>query len=83
MKGTPMYIQNPKAETVPMMEDITPNSPRYGLDFTQSVIIQVITQNAIMKPMFIEKKGITEFVFDSNSRSNVKDVNRYISISGS
>ena len=76
MKGTPMYIQNPKAEIVAMIEDITPNRPRYGLDFTQSNIIQVNTQNAIISPIFIEKKGITEFVFDSSSRSNVKEVNR-------
>ena len=76
MNGTPMYIQKPNADTVAMIEDITPNSPRYGLDFTQSTIMHVNTQKAIMNPIFIEKKGMTEFVFDSNSRSNVKDVNR-------
>ena len=69
-------MQNPNADSVAMMEDMTPNSPRYGLDFTQSTIIHVNTQKAIMNPMFIEKKGMTEFVFDSNSRSKVKDVNR-------
>ena len=83
MKGTPIYMQNPNADTVPMMEEMTPNKPRYGLDLTQSVIMQVMTQNAIINPMFIEKNGITEFVFASNSRSNVKEVNRKISTSGS
>ena len=83
MKGTPMYIQKPNADTVPIMDEITPNNPRYGLDLTQSVIMHVMTQNAIMNPMFIEKNGMTELVFDSNSRSNVKEVNRNISTSGS
>ena len=82
IKGTPTYIQNPNAVSVPMMAETTPNKPSSGLDLTQSVIIQVITQNAIINPRFIEKKGITELVFFSNSRSKVRDVNRYTSMSG-
>ena len=76
MKGTPTYIQKPKAARVPMMADMTPNKPSNGFDLTQSVIIQVTTQKAIINPMFIEKKGITELVFDSSSRSKVNEVNR-------
>ena len=82
MKGTPIYMQNPNADTVPMMEEMTPNKPRYGLDLTQSVIMQVMTQNAIINPIFIEKNGITELVFDSSSRSKVREVKRWIVMSG-
>ena len=65
-----------------MMAETIPNKPSKGLDLTQSVIIHVITQNAIINPIFIEKNGITEFVFFSNSRSNVNELNRMISMSG-
>ena len=76
-------MTRPNAEIDPRIADKTPKSPRRGFDLTQSVIMHVMTQNAIMNPMFIEKNGMTELVFDSNSRSNVKEVNRNISTSGS
>ena len=75
-------MQKPNAERVPITADMTPNKPNSGFDLTQSVIIQVTTQNAIMNPIFIEKNGITELVFDSSSRSKVSEVKRWIVMSG-
>ena len=82
MNGTPTYMQKPNAERVPITADMTPNKPNSGFDLTQSVIIQVTTQNAIINPIFIEKNGITELVFDSSSRSKVSEVKRWIVMSG-
>ena len=82
MNGTPTYIQNPNAARVAIMDEMTPNKPSKGFDFTQSVIIHVMTQNAIITPILKEKKGITDAVFFSNSRSSVREVNLKISISG-
>jgi hypothetical protein len=39
------------------MDEITPRRPRRGLDLTQSVIMQVRTQKAIMIPTLRVKKG--------------------------
>ncbi len=39
------------------MDEITPRRPRSGFDLTQSVIMQVRTQKAIMIPTLRVKKG--------------------------
>ena len=56
MKGTPTYMQKPKAVTVPMTAEVTPTRPSRGLDLTQSAIMQVITQKMIITPTLKLKK---------------------------
>ena len=82
VKGMPIYTARPKAAIVPRIEDTTPKKPSRGLDLTQSVIMQVRTQKAIMIPTFRVKKGRTELVLFSSSTSRVRELNRRTSTSG-
>ena len=72
MKGTPTYMQNPKAVTVPMTAEMTPTSPSRGFDLTQSAIMHVTTQKMIMRPTLKLKNGMAELVFFSSSTSRVR-----------
>jgi hypothetical protein len=60
VNGIPRYMTNPNAASVARTEDMTPKRPRSGFDFTQSVIMQVRMQKAIMIPMLREKYGTTD-----------------------
>ena len=50
MKGTPQYMTMPKEARVAKTAETTPKNPSMGLDLTQSVIMQVQMQKAIMTP---------------------------------
>ena len=56
--------------------------PSTGFDLTQSVIIQVTIQNAIITPRLSEKNGITELVLFSSSLSMLREENLKISMFG-
>ena len=82
IKGIPQYMIIPKAAIVARTAETTPNKPKTGLDLTQSVIIQVTIQNAIITPRLSEKNGITELVLFSSSLSMLREENLKISMFG-
>lgn len=55
MKSTPRYIQRPKAATVAIAAETLPRSPSHGLLRTQSVIMQVTTENRAINMNVLEK----------------------------
>ena len=55
INGIPQYITRPQAEIVAKTAEKMPKSPKNGLDLTQSVIMQVTMQKAIITPKFREK----------------------------
>ena len=75
MKSIPRYMQSPKADTVAKAADTLPRRPSHGLLRTQSVIIQVTTENSPITAKVLEKYGTTVFVFSSSSSSNVLEEN--------
>lgn len=78
MKSTPRYMHNPKAATVAIAAEILPSRPSQGLLRTQSVIMQVTTENRPIIMNVLVKYGTTVFVLASSSSSRVLEANRAV-----
>lgn len=68
-------MHNPNAATVAMAAEILPRRPSQGLLRTQSVIMQVTTENRPIMINVLVKYGTTVLVLASSSSSRVLEAN--------